>query len=149
MDYKADIKYLRVGVRKMREVADVVRDKMVNEALVDLNYLNKRAAPYLAKSLRSAVAGAKNAHSANEDLLVIKLLEINEGPDFKRWRPVSRGMSHPYARKTCHVRIILSDAKKADSLVKESNKKPETDEKEDKSEKSRSNKRRSSSAGKQ
>jgi len=111
MDYKANIKYLKVGPRKMREVANVVRGKMVDEALSDLDYLKKRAAKYLAKSLRSAIAGAKNDHSAKEKLLKVKFLEVNEGPDFKRWRPVSRGMSHPYAKKTSHVRIVLTEVK--------------------------------------
>lgn len=118
MDYKAEIKYLKVTPRKMREVAQVVRGKLVSEALVDLDFLKKRAAQSLATSLRSAINGASHNHSADEKLLQIKLLEINEGPDFKRWRPVSRGMSHPYIKRTCHVKIVLSEVKSKELIVK-------------------------------
>ncbi|NCN58533.1 50S ribosomal protein L22 [Candidatus Roizmanbacteria bacterium CG22_combo_CG10-13_8_21_14_all_38_20] len=112
MEYKAEIKYIKIGPRKMREVADVVRGKLVDEALSNLDYLKKNAAKYLAKSLRSAVAGAVKTHSAQENLLVVKLLEINKGPDSKRWRPVSRGMSHPYVKRSSHIKIVLSEKPK-------------------------------------
>jgi len=112
MEYKAEIKYIKIGPRKMREVADVVRGKLVDEALSNLDYLKKNAAKYLAKSLRSAVAGAVKTHSAQENLLVVKLLEVNKGPDSKRWRPVSRGMSHPYVKRSSHIKIVLSEKPK-------------------------------------
>jgi len=112
MEYKTEIKYIKIGPRKMREVADVVRGKLVDEALSNLDYLKKNAAKYLAKSLRSAVAGAVKTHSAQENLLVVKLLEVNKGPDSKRWRPVSRGMSHPYVKRSSHIKIVLSEKPK-------------------------------------
>ncbi|MDP3983097.1 MAG: 50S ribosomal protein L22 [bacterium] len=118
MEYKTEIKYIKIGPRKMREVADVVRGKLVDEALSNLDYLKKNAAKYLAKSLRSAVAGAVKTHSAQENLLVVKLLEVNKGPDSKRWRPVSRGMSHPYVKRSSHIKIVLSEKPKP-KLAKE------------------------------
>jgi len=118
MEYKTEIKYIKIGPRKMREVADVVRGKLVNEALSNLDYLKKNAAKYLAKSLRSAVAGAVKTHSAQENLLVVKPLEVNKGPDSKRWRPVSRGMSHPYVKRSSHIKIVLSEKPKP-KLAKE------------------------------
>lgn len=109
MDVNADIKYVRTSPRKLREVADIVRNKPLEQALVELKFIRKRAAGLLEKALKSALANAENNYSLNKKNLKIKFLEINEGPSFKRWRPVSRGVAHPYKKKTSHIKIVLTE----------------------------------------
>lgn len=109
MDINANIKYMRTSPRKLREVADIVRNKPLEQALVELKFIRKRAAGLLEKALKSALANAENNYSLNKKNLKIKFLEINEGPSFKRWRPVSRGVAHPYKKKTSHIKVVLTE----------------------------------------
>jgi large subunit ribosomal protein L22 len=109
MDYRTEIKYIKTSPRKLREVADVVREQPLSKILVNLEFIEKRAAGVLKKAIKSAVSNAQNNHSVALDNLKLKVLEVNEGPRLKRWRPVSRGMAHPYQKKTSHIKIILTD----------------------------------------
>lgn len=125
MEYKSEAKYLRVSPRKLREVADVVRDQPLEKMLISLETIQKRAAQHLLKALKSAVANVENKEKQPENLK-LKLLEINKGPVFKRWRPVSRGAAHPYTRKTSHIRIILTDDQNSKSQAPNSKQIPMT-----------------------
>lgn len=105
----AQIKYLRVSPKKLRQVADLVRGLAPAAALAQLKFLPKGAAQPLADSLKSALANAANNLKLKEENLRIKTLEIGEGPRLKRFRPVSRGTAHQYKRRTSHIKIILEE----------------------------------------
>ena len=60
MEIIAISKSVRVAPRKVRLVADAIRKLSIADALVSLSVLNKRAALSLSKTLKSAVANAKN-----------------------------------------------------------------------------------------
>lgn len=107
MEVRAYQKYLRVSPRKLRLVADTVRDSSVEKALVELKFLKKRAALTLAKVIRQAVTNAVNNKNLNESGLKIKSLEIEEGPVMKRWRAISRGRAHRIFKRTSHIKVIL------------------------------------------
>ena len=109
MEYKTEIKYVRMSPRKMREVADMIRRLSLTDALVSLKHTNKKAAGILQKALKSAIKDAENNHKSSIGTLYLKSIEVNGGPTFKRWRPVSRGMAHPYLKRTSHIKIILTD----------------------------------------
>ena len=112
MEIKAKLNYLRIAPRKVRLVADLVRNMDVKEAETQLKFMPKRASAPLLKLLNSAIANAKtNFNIENKDVLYIKKLTINEGPPFKRWRAASRGRAMPISKKTSHVNLIL-DVKK-------------------------------------
>lgn len=109
MDIRAEAKYIRMSPRKLRKVADAVKGEELEEIITNLRFIRKRAAKPLLKAINSAVANAQNNHEIERDELRLKSLEINEGPTFKRWRPVARGMAHPYEKKTSHIKIVLTD----------------------------------------
>jgi len=113
-EIKAKLNYYRVAPRKARLVADLVRGKKVDEALAQLMFLSKRSAPAIAKLLRSALSNAKNNYKidAEKTDLYIKEIKVDEGPSYKRWKPVWRGMAHPFKRRTSHITVVLSDQKK-------------------------------------
>lgn len=105
---KAEQKYLRTSPRKLRLVADMVREiGSPKTALEYLAHINKRAALPLEKVLKQAMANAKNNAGIKEDELKIKEIIVNEGPFYKRFRPVSRGRAHSIKKRTSHIRIIL------------------------------------------
>lgn len=103
---KAEQKYIRTSPQKLREV--VRGFKKVNDPQKVADYLqfsDKRAARPLAKTLKSAIANAKNRGQTGE--LIIKEFQIGEGPTMKRFRAASRGMAHRILKRTSHIRIIL------------------------------------------
>jgi large subunit ribosomal protein L22 len=112
MEIKASLKYLRIAPRKVRLVADLIRGKKVNEAILMLQFSKKRAAKPLLKLLKSALANAKNNFKFTPERLeklYIKKIAVNEGIKLKRWRPVAMGSAHLIQKKTSHVELVLEE----------------------------------------
>ncbi|MGH7477225.1 MAG: 50S ribosomal protein L22 [Longimicrobiales bacterium] len=112
MEARAISKYIRQSPRKMRLVADLIRGKTVNEAYALLQYSKKRAAIDFDKTLRSAVANARDkADTQNEtvdvDELYVKEAYVNEGPRLKRWRAAAMGRAAPINKPTSHVVVVV------------------------------------------
>ncbi len=113
-EFKASARNVRMSARKARLVMDAVRGRDAEEAMVALQFVNKRAAPAIRKLIASAVANAEefgNREGIDIDTseLVIADAQVDEGPRMKRWRPRSRGMANPFVRASCHMRIILAE----------------------------------------
>src|SRR3989344_4498758 len=106
----AKTSYIRTSPRKLRLVADAVRHLSPTEALVELKYLNKRAAGPIAKALKQAVANAVNNFNLPKDELKLKHLIVDEGPTYKRFQPVSRGRAHSILKRTSHIKVVLESA---------------------------------------
>jgi large subunit ribosomal protein L22 len=109
MEVSAVQKFVRRAPRKARLVADSVKGMKVSEALTQLEFSLKHAARDVAKAIMSAAANAEHNFNLNRDDLVLKQVLIDEGPTFKRRRPVSRSMAHEFFRRTCHITAIVED----------------------------------------
>ena len=103
----AQAKNIRTSPRKIRLVADLVRPLGLDQALLTLKNLRKRAALSLLKVLRQAQANAVNNLNLPKDKLKIKAIEINTGPTYKRGRAVSKGRGHSIKKRTSHIKIVL------------------------------------------
>jgi large subunit ribosomal protein L22 len=115
MEARAISRFVRQSPRKMRLVVDLIRGKSVGEAYALLQYSKKRAAEQIDKTLRSAVANARNkadegGSMVDVDDLYVKEAYINEGPRLKRWRAAAMGRAAPMEHPTSHV-IIVVDSK--------------------------------------
>lgn len=97
--------------RKLRLVADLVRNQNPTQALLTLRFTNKAAAMPLSKAIQTALGNAK-AQNIDENSLVFKKLEINEGQKMKRFRAGTRGRVKRYVKKMSHIKIVLSDEKR-------------------------------------
>ncbi len=96
----------------MRLVVDLIRGKSVGEAYALLQYSKKRAAEPIDKTLRSAVANARNKADGagamvDVDELYVKEAYVNEGPRLKRWRAAAQGRAAPIEHPTSHVVIVV------------------------------------------
>jgi len=109
MEYKTILRYARNTPRKMRYVADMIRNKPVPEAQRILKYTPKRVSYFLYKLVNSALANATNrdANLTPEDLLISEI-SVGDGPAFKRWRSASMGRATQVKKRTSHVTLILS-----------------------------------------
>lgn len=108
MDIRATSHFVRVSPRKVRLIADAMRKLTVGEALAQLQFIEKRAAAPLSKTLKSCIANAIHNAKVKQEDLVIKAITVDEGPAFKRWQPVSRGMAHAYKKRTSHINVVLT-----------------------------------------
>ena len=110
MEYNATAKNIKVSPRKVRLVADSVRDLSIAKALTALMVSRKRGAVSLKKALQSAVANAVNNNNAKKDDLKIKEINVTEGIRYKRYHFAGRGRTRPYMKRTSHINVILEDS---------------------------------------
>ena len=112
MEAKAISRYIRQSPQKMRLVVDLIRGRNVNDAYAMLQFSKKKAATAIDKTLRSAVANARDkAEQQGEfvdvDELYVKEAFVDEGPYYKRWRAAAMGRPAPIRRPTAHVTVIV------------------------------------------
>jgi large subunit ribosomal protein L22 len=107
MEITAKLRHLKITARKVRLVADLVRNKSVNEAEAILRFTPKKACLPMLKLLRSAEATVKNTYKLDPaDFYVAKLL-VNDGPMSDRVFPRSRGRADKIQKKTSHITMVL------------------------------------------
>lgn len=106
---KAHARNLRISPRKIRLVTNLVKDMRVVDALVQLQFTNKKGADMVSKLLRSAVANAENNFSLKGDQLFIKSITADMGPVLMRSFPRARGSAFVIRRKMAHVNVILEE----------------------------------------
>lgn len=103
---KAVLKNYRQSPRKVRLIAGLVRGKKVNDALAQLQFVDKRAAGPFKKVIESAKANAEQAgHSA--DGLIIKKVSVDKGVTLKRIMPRARGSASRINRRSSHITVEL------------------------------------------
>lgn len=117
MNLVAETKSVKMSPRKVRLVADAIRNLSVDEAIIALTVVDKRAAGTLMKTLQSAIANAVNNGQFSRDNLKIAQIIVNEGQAMKRFHPSTRGRIHPYKRRTTHVRIVLEEKSKTATAI--------------------------------
>ncbi|MEK9176590.1 MAG: 50S ribosomal protein L22 [Patescibacteria group bacterium] len=109
MQVIARIKEVRTSPRKMRLVADSIRNLSLPEAQDALSVIDKKGAYDLRKALKSAVANAVNNANLDKSNLKIARIDISEGMPLKRYHPSTRGRIHPYQKRSSSVRIVLEE----------------------------------------
>ena len=106
---KAELYNYRQSPRKTRLVADMIRGKRVSDALVQLEFLTKRASTVFSKLINSAVANAVHNNKVAQDKLFIKEIQVNKGITMKRVRPRSRGMANRINKRTSIITVVLGE----------------------------------------
>jgi large subunit ribosomal protein L22 len=113
MAVKAVATRVRISPRKVSVVAGLVRGRTVADALVILEHTPRRGALPVAKVIKSARANAEHNHNFKPDTLRITEIAVTNGPVLKRYRPVSRGMAHPFLRRSSHIRVVVDGEQRA------------------------------------
>ncbi len=114
MRFRAIHRFARISPRKVRRLADLIRNKLADEALEILKFQPHRGARMLEKVLNSAIANAMDPEQnpgrnlRPTDLVVVDV-RVDGGPMFKRIRPRARGMAHVILRRTSHIRVEVED----------------------------------------
>ncbi|MBI4947554.1 MAG: 50S ribosomal protein L22 [Bacteroidetes bacterium] len=111
--YFAKLNNYPTSPRKMRLLADLIRNKPVEHALNVLRFHAQHASTPLSKLLVSAVKNyeAKTGLRAEDSNLFIKEIRVDEGAMLKRFRPAPQGRAYRIRKRSNHVTVVL-DTKK-------------------------------------
>ena len=123
---KATAKGTKISTRKVRLVADAIRNQSVDDAMQILSLTQKHGAYVLKKALQSAVANAVANNKMQATNLVISQLLVNEGQFLKRFHASTRGRVHGYKKRTSHITIVLKEKEMKTIETKAEEKKGET-----------------------
>ena len=105
---RAVARYIRISPRKMRIVLDEIRYKPVHEAFSILANTKKKAARIAIKTLKSAVANAKQKQM-DENRLIVRLAFADGGPSLKRFLPRAMGRADDILKRTSHLTMVVSE----------------------------------------
>ncbi|RJQ14596.1 50S ribosomal protein L22 [Candidatus Parcubacteria bacterium] len=119
MEVKAQLRHLRISPRKVRRIADLIRNFNVEDARLQLEQLPHRSAGPLKKLIDSAISNAKHNLGVESDSLYIKKLTVDGGQTLKRYRPGPHGRAMPIAKRTAHITLVLDEGKKSSFISKQ------------------------------
>ena len=114
MEFRAELRYLRVSPQKARLVLDLIKGRKVEDARNTLAFTKKRVAAHVGKLLQSALDNANFLASEKNidveiDNLYVKRAVANEGPRMKRIRPAPQGRAYRYQRRIAHIELVLAE----------------------------------------
>lgn len=106
-------KYLKISPRKIRLVADMIRNKDAGEAITILKFSKKKKASGLVlKVLNSAVANAQvKSPNVDVDNLYVSEIFADKAPYQKRFRATARGRGVSILKRYAHLTVYLDERK--------------------------------------
>ncbi len=111
MKVKAVAKGVGIPPLKVRLVADMVREKKVDEALAILDFAPSSSAHVIAKVVRAAVANAEMNFQLAQSPSEMKITRIcvDGGPMIKRYRPRARGQVGSILKRSSHITVEVEE----------------------------------------
>jgi len=93
--------------RKMRLIADLIRGKKVEDALVILKFSKQEASNKLEKLLKSAINNwqQKNDARPEDNELIVKEIFVDQGRSLKRFLPAPQGRAYRIRKRSNHVTV--------------------------------------------
>ncbi len=108
---RALTKHIRIAPRKMRVVLGTIRKKMAMDSVGILSLLKQKGARFALKTLKSAIANAKNL-GLDEKRLYVTEAKADGGPVFKRFLTRSMGRADRLLKRTTHLTIVVCEGNK-------------------------------------
>lgn len=100
---------VHMSSQKMREVVRQIQGLPALEAAAKLDFVCRKSARAVAKTLRSAIANAENNNKVKAENLVVREAVAQTAMRLKRFTPKARGSAGPIIKRYCHIKIVLSD----------------------------------------
>ena len=104
---KAEAKYIRMSLHKIRRVIDQLRGRSYQEALMILEFLPYDASGPIWQVIHSAAANAKHNYGLDKKKLIIDQIFADEGAKIKRIRPRAQGRAYKILKPTCHITVSV------------------------------------------
>jgi len=109
MEVKAITRNVRMSAQKVREVVRQIQGLNAVQAQAILEVVPRKSARLVAKTLKSAIANAENNNGLKGEALRVKEAVAGTSSTLKRFTPKARGSAGPILKRTCHIKIVLSD----------------------------------------
>jgi large subunit ribosomal protein L22 len=109
MEVRAVEKYVRISPSKLQLLAELVKDKEVDEAMDILKFIPREAARIMYKAVGSAIANAERNHGLRRSRLYISELYVGSGPTLKRFRARAMGRPGRIKKRTSHITVVLAE----------------------------------------
>src|SRR5690349_816245 len=109
MQVQAITKNVRMSAQKMRETVRQIQGLSALHAQAVLAVVPRKSARVVAKTLKSAIANAENNNGAEAESLKVKEAVAQTATTLKRFTPKARGSAGPILKRSCHVKIVVSD----------------------------------------
>jgi large subunit ribosomal protein L22 len=119
MEGRATARYVRTSAQKAGLVMDLIRGRMVDDALALLRFTRKSVAKDISKVLRSAVANLQQREGASDDTdrLRVDACYANQGPSLKRIRPAAMGRAFRITKRTSHLTVSVREQAEAVTAI--------------------------------
>lgn len=104
-------KMIKGSVQKMKLVADQIKGKKASDALLELQFTNRRAAKSFYAVLNSAVANAENNSGMDPDNLFVKEIRMGKSMVLKRFHARGRGRAAGVKKPYSFIEIIVGEKK--------------------------------------
>ena len=109
MEVQSVTRNVRMSPQKVREVVRQIQGLNAVQASAVLAVIPRKSARLVAKTLKSAIANAENNNKAKPETLRVKLAVAGTATIMKRFRPKARGSAGPILKRSCHIKIVLTD----------------------------------------
>jgi large subunit ribosomal protein L22 len=104
--------------RKTSVVVALVRERMVDDALVILDHTQRRAAEPVKKAIMSAKANLIDQHRVDQKTIVITRIMVTAGKRIRRYVPASRGRALPYEKVSSNIFVEVAGLPKVEKVAK-------------------------------
>jgi large subunit ribosomal protein L22 len=120
----AKARYIKGSERKLNLIAQLIRGKSAQRALIDLEFARRRMAVDVKKVLEAAIANAENNHNLDVDRLFVKEATVGRTMTLGRFHARGRGRSASVEKPFSNITIIVEerDAAEDKKAVKASKK---------------------------
>jgi large subunit ribosomal protein L22 len=109
MQVQAITRNVRMSAQKVREVTRQIQGLPALQAQAVLAVVPRKSAREVHKTLKSAIAHAENNNGAKSEDLRVKEAVAGTAKTLKRFTPKARGSAGPILKRTCHIKIVLTD----------------------------------------
>lgn len=106
---RAVSRYVNSSPRKLNLVAQMIRGKSAERALVDLDFCPKAAASPVKDVLRSAIANAENNHNLDIDRLYVAEASVGKTMLLKRMHTRGRGRSARIEKFFSRLTVVVRE----------------------------------------
>jgi len=102
-------KYIRTSPQKLNLVAQTIRGKAADKAMVDLEFNMRRVSQDVRKVLQSAIANAENNHGLDVDRLYVAEAFVGKSIMMRRFRARARGRAARIEKQFSRLTVVVRE----------------------------------------
>lgn len=114
----AKARYIKGSERKLNLLAQLIRGKSAQRALIDLEFARRRMAVDVKKVLEAAIANAENNHNLDVDRLFVKEATVGRTMTMGRFHARGRGRSAAVEKPFSNITNVVEEREEGEAKKK-------------------------------